>query len=127
MSMSSEERKQLLNQLAEGKITASQAADLINGSKKDKPAQGEISQPIRSSQTIEVTKQDIINMEQQDSKGSRPTWFHVRVSDQKSGKNRVTVNIPLRLIRPKRNPLQQYGQSPHALRFRKVPRPKYNL
>lgn len=98
MSKSSEERKQLLNQLAEGKITASQAADLINGSKKDKPAQGEISQPISGSQTIEVTKQDIISMEQQDSKGSRPTWFHVRVSDLKSGKNRVTVNIPLRLI-----------------------------
>lgn len=98
MSMSSEERKELLNQLAEGKINASQAADLINGSKKDKPAQEEILQPISGSQTIEVTKQDIIKMEQQDSEGSRPTWFHVRVSDLKSGKNRVTVNIPLRLI-----------------------------
>ena len=98
MSMSSEERKELLNQLAEGKINSSQAADLINGSKKDKPAQEEILQPISGSQTIEVTKQDIIKMEQQDSEGSRPTWFHVRVSDLKSGKNRVTVNIPLRLI-----------------------------
>ena len=98
MSMSSEERKELLNQLAEGKITASQAADLINGSKKAKPVQEEISHPISGSQTIEVTKQDIIKMEQQDSEDSRPTWFHVRVSDLKSGKNRVTVNIPLRLI-----------------------------
>ena len=98
MPMSSEERKELLNQLAEGKINASQAADLINGSKKDKPAKEEILQPISGSQTIEVTKQDIIKMEQQDSEGSRPTWFHVRVSDLKSGKNRVTVNIPLRLI-----------------------------
>lgn len=98
MSMSSEERKELLNQLAEGKINASQAADMINGSKKDKQAQEEISQPLSDSQTIEVTKQDIIKMEQQDSESSRPTWFHVRVSDLKSGKNRVTVNIPLRLI-----------------------------
>jgi hypothetical protein len=98
MSMSSEDRKELLNQLAEGEITASQAAELINGSKQEKPAQEEMSHPLSGSQTIEVTKQDIIKMEQQDGEGNRPTWFHVRVSDLKSGKNRVTVNIPLRLI-----------------------------
>ena len=98
MSMSSEDRKELLNQLAEGEITASQAAELINGSKQEKPAQEEMSHPLSGSQTIEVTRQDIIKMEQKDGEGNRPTWFHVRVSDLKSGKNRVTVNIPLRLI-----------------------------
>ena len=98
MSMSSEDRKELLNQLANGEITASKAAELINGSKQENPAQEDVSIPLGGSQTIEVTKQDIIKMEQQDSEGNRPTWFHVRVSDLKSGKNRVTVNIPLRII-----------------------------
>jgi hypothetical protein len=39
MSMSSEDRKELLNQLAKGEITASKAAELINGSKQERPAQ----------------------------------------------------------------------------------------
>lgn len=97
MSMSSEERKALLSQLAEGKITANEVADLLNSSEVESIKE----EPVRNSSsegTLEVTKQDIFELEENKASADRPTWVHVRVSDLKSGKNRVTVNIPLRLI-----------------------------
>ena len=30
---------------------------------------------------------------------TRPSWLRVRVSDMKTGKNKVTVNVPMRLVR----------------------------
>lgn len=98
MAMSMEERRELLDQLAQGKISAGEAAELLNNPKAESGTNDEVSGPFSENQAIEITKQDIIKMEEQESDRGKPAWFHVRVSDLKSGKNRVTVNIPLRLI-----------------------------
>ncbi|MCI0398854.1 MAG: hypothetical protein L0322_28530, partial [Chloroflexi bacterium] len=34
-----------------------------------------------------------------DSQEGRPAWLHIRVSDLATGKNKVTVNVPLRLVK----------------------------
>jgi hypothetical protein len=97
MSMSNKERRVLLSQLAEGKISANEVADLLNSSQEE-PIKDEPARTSGSEATLEVTKKDIIELEDNKASADRPTWVHVRVSDLKSGKNRVTVNIPLRLI-----------------------------
>ena len=96
MSLSSEERKDILQQLAEGKISVADASVLLNGT--DFQGKEKLEQPFPvPDKTLQITKEDIIEGPAS-SQGERPTWFHIRVNDLKSGKNRVTVNIPLRLV-----------------------------
>lgn len=70
-----EERMQILNMIASGHITAADGAKLLealeSASSQDKAA----------------------------SSGSSRRWFRVRVTDMRSGKPKVNVNIPLGLVR----------------------------
>ncbi len=73
---SAEERMQILRMIEEGKISASEGAELLRaleGSDRSSP-----SEPLKGS--------------------SRPRWFRVRVTDTKSGRNKVNVNIPMGLV-----------------------------
>lgn len=75
-----EERLRVLKMLQEGKITASQAAQLLE-------ALEEIPSPnsIKTPATAAVP--------------SRPgKWFRVRVTDTDSGKTRVNVRLPLNMV-----------------------------
>lgn len=75
---SAEERMQILKMIQEGKISAEEGAKLLQalsaGGKGDKrsapPPPG----------------------------ASDPRWFRVRVTDLRSGKNKVNVNIPMGLV-----------------------------
>jgi hypothetical protein len=76
---STEERLQILKMIQEGKITAEEGAKLLQalgaGNKSDRrtptpPPMG----------------------------ASDPRWFRVRVTDTRSGKNKVNVNIPMGLV-----------------------------
>jgi hypothetical protein len=70
-----EERIQILNMIAEGKITAEEGAKLLSalGKKQDAP------RPPRPG-------------------GSSARWFRVRVSDAETGRSKVNVNIPMGLV-----------------------------
>lgn len=94
MSNDISERHGILRLLATGKINVDEAADLLQSlsnqesasesslSKGSQPPQGE---------PLKVTEQEI---------GSpQPRWLHVQVTDLKSGKGKVTVNLPLNLVR----------------------------
>lgn len=76
---STEERLQILKMIQEGKISAEEGAKLLQalsvGGKSDKrpPAP-----PMTGS--------------------NDPRWFRVRVTDTRSGKNKVNVNIPMGLV-----------------------------
>ena len=73
---STEERMQILRMIEEGKISASEGADLLRAlEKKDS---GGPSEPLRGA--------------------SQPRWFRVRITDLNSGKNKVNVNIPMGLV-----------------------------
>lgn len=74
-----EERLQILKMIQEGKISAEEGAKLLQalsvGGKSDKRAPAP---PVTGS--------------------SDPRWFRVRVTDTRSGKNKVNVNIPMGLV-----------------------------
>jgi len=72
----SEERMQILKMIEAGTISASEGAELLRALEKDKSSQP--SEPLKGA--------------------SEPRWFRVRVTDTKTGKNKVNVNIPMGLV-----------------------------
>lgn len=79
-------RKEILDLLAKGKISADEAADLLSQPPAatavtvEKPAAPEPPSPPAA-------------------KGTKPSWLHVRVRDLHSGNNKVTVNVPLGMVK----------------------------
>lgn len=71
-----EERMQILKMIEEGKISASEGAELLRALDRDK--QGETAVPLKGT--------------------SKPRWFRVRVTDLTQGRNKVNVNIPMGLV-----------------------------
>jgi hypothetical protein len=72
-----EERMQILNMVAEGQISAEEGAKLLaalDPEKIKKGAGGAFSEP------------------------SEPRWFRVRVTDLETGRNKVSVNLPMSLV-----------------------------
>jgi hypothetical protein len=72
-----EERMQILRMVAEGKISAEEGAKLLAALETDK-----------SKKEGRPTAQD----------PSEPRWFRVRVTDLETGKNKVSVNLPMSLV-----------------------------
>jgi hypothetical protein len=72
-----EERMQILKMIEEGKISAADGAELLRALSKDKGNQSPI-EPLKGA--------------------SNPRWFRVRITDMKSGRNKVNVNIPFGLV-----------------------------
>lgn len=72
---STEERMQILKMIEEGKISASEGADLLRALEKKDTSSAE---PLRGA--------------------SQAKWFRVRITDVSSGKNKVNVNIPMGLV-----------------------------
>lgn len=109
--MSEMERKEVLDMLAAGKITAAEAAELLSSlSKGAQPAAEALKEksPERGSVEDEVFvldetaawkpvekpyPSDIVT-----SNGDKPRWLRIRVRDMATGRNKVTVNLPLRLV-----------------------------
>jgi hypothetical protein len=72
-----EERLQILKMIEEGKISAAEGAELLRAldQKSDRGPQLE---PLKGA--------------------SAPRWLRIRVTDIKSGRNKVNVNIPMGLV-----------------------------
>ena len=73
---STEERLQILRMIEEGKISASEGAELLRA--LDQSTQKQQSEPLKGA--------------------SKPRWFRVRVTDTMNGRNKVNVNIPMGLV-----------------------------
>jgi hypothetical protein len=69
----SEERMQILHMIESGQITAEEGAKLLAALKS---GSGQDDQP----------------------QGGAPRWFRVRVTDLRSGKNKMNINIPMALV-----------------------------
>jgi len=72
-----EERMQILRMVAEGKISAEEGAKLLAALEAD-----------TSKKEGRATAND----------PSEPRWFRVRVTDLETGKNKVSVNLPMSLV-----------------------------
>lgn len=77
---STEERMQILNMVAEGKISAEEGAKLLAALEPEKK------------------KAAGIRIGGAPGAPSEPKWFRVRVTDLESGKNKVSVNLPIGLV-----------------------------
>ncbi len=73
---STEERMQILGMVAEGTITAEEGAKLLAA--------------------LEPTKKKEVRLTA--GAPSEPRWFRVRVTDLESGRNKVSVNLPMSLV-----------------------------
>lgn len=94
MSISAQERQEVLQLLAEGKITVEEAAALLSGAKESEATAEKEAAPAALDETIKVEPEDA-----PEKSAAGPGWLHVRVSDMKTGKNKVLVNVPMRLVR----------------------------
>jgi hypothetical protein len=86
-------RREILQMLANGSITAEEAGDLLQQLKAEPaeaapPAAPEFSEPLPA-EPGELALQP----------GRKARWLNIRVTDSDSGRNRVSVRIPLSLAR----------------------------
>ncbi len=87
MSLSSEKRTEILQLLADGKITADEAAELLSPTPQ---AEAETPTPPPTPEVVQETTT---------SNSKKPKWLHVQVNDLATGKSKVKVNIPLRMVK----------------------------
>jgi hypothetical protein len=87
--MSKVNRLEILELLSNGKITAAEAADLLSDvgvpAEAAPPAPEKIPAPPLPPAPPGTDHE--------------PSWFRVRVANLETGKNRVTVNIPIRMMK----------------------------
>lgn len=89
------ERQEILELLAKGKINAEEAAELLS-SGTAKAAAEKVAEPVPTPQKpAEPVPPEAPSVE---ATGKKPAWFKVRVRNLETGKNKVTVNIPLRMV-----------------------------
>lgn len=93
MENSRSSRQEVLQLLAAGKISASEAAELLESAKNQDQGETNVKEsttesPISSLKAAEGSQSE-----------NGPNWLRVRVTDLKTGKGKVTVNVPLRLVR----------------------------
>lgn len=93
MSDEYDRRKEILDLLAAGKISSTAAAELLSSTHE--PAQEPAGEPETIKQSVAADEGSIKMVEAYDA----PSWLRVRVSDLSSGKGKVSVNIPLRLVK----------------------------
>ncbi|MCP4426625.1 MAG: DUF2089 domain-containing protein [Chloroflexi bacterium] len=96
-------RQEILNLLANGKITADEAADMLNALKTKAPVPPVDPEPpadLEMSPDLEPPAEPVaVKAEPKPAaSGKKPAWFRVRVRDLESGANKVSVNIPLRML-----------------------------
>ena len=88
--MSKPSRMEILELLSNGKITAAEAANLL--SDIGEPTATETAPPAEKAPTPTPPPSAAKD-------GQEPSWFRVRVANLETGKNRVTVNIPIRMMK----------------------------
>jgi hypothetical protein len=110
MMTTAEERIKILKKVADGELTAAEAAEMLAvepagqievdleapAALKNEAATAEAMAPAIEVEEIPAGKADGSPTQQA---GKKPTWLHVRVDDLSTGKRKVTVNIPLRLMK----------------------------
>ena len=121
-----EERQKILEMVASGKLSAAEAAELMASIGSEAPEAPRVPQPPQVPQPprvpeppqapgapmappvdeAEIVKSIKVEematageMAGSAAGGKKATWLHVRVSDLNTGKGKVTVNSPLRLMK----------------------------
>ena len=100
--MTPEERREILEMVASGKISADEASALLQG---DTPAKSADTPPAEQVIPVEEERPEPVKKvadrpaTETTPSALRGRWLHIHVSDLKSGSRRVSVNVPLGLVR----------------------------
>ena len=82
-------KKEILEKLASGEISATDAAQLLNQPEETAEIPKATPTPAPAPKPEAETAVE----------GDAPTWFRVRVKNMETGKNKVSVNIPIRMLK----------------------------
>ncbi|MEZ4643465.1 MAG: hypothetical protein R3E31_12160 [Chloroflexota bacterium] len=96
--MSVESRKEILDLLANGKIGVDEAAEMLAkasapAAAAPEPATAPEAKPEPPLAAAPVKEKPVVE------NGQNPGWFRIRVSNLETGKSKVSVNIPLRMLK----------------------------
>ena len=91
-------KKEILDKLAAGEISATDAAQLLNQPEEtaEKP---EVAQKVKIVTKAATADPQSAPAAEKVRDGEMPTWFRVRVKNMETGKNKVSVNIPIRMLK----------------------------
>lgn len=101
--MTADERREILDLVAAGKLSADQAMTLLQS---ETPAAK--AEPESAEQVIRVEEEDLEGAKEKSpavlatkegKDAGRGRWLHIHVNDLKSGDRRVSVNVPLGFLR----------------------------
>ena len=84
-------KKEILDKLAAGEISATEAVQLLN--QTDETAVAPKAAPTPAPAPAPAP------MPEKSAEGKAPSWFRVRVMNMETGKNKVSVNIPIRMLK----------------------------
>lgn len=98
-----EERHKILELVAAGKLSAQEAASLLNAPVPEEDGEQMPELPAETPAAAAASKMPerrvVAAKETERERTGGPSWLRVRVRDLASGRNKVSVNIPLRLMR----------------------------
>ena len=92
------DRKEILDLLSQGKITAEEAAEMLSKLTAETAVSEKEAPPVVE-KVIEVEKETAVPEKQPAAAKNGPSWFKVRVRNLETGKNKVSVNIPIRMFK----------------------------
>lgn len=93
-------RREILDLLAGGKISATEAAELLSGVAAEAAAPEEAAEkPLKVEFAAEPDEEMAAEALKGPEKKKKLRWLHIRVGDLETGKSKVTVNLPLPLVR----------------------------
>lgn len=88
-------RKEILDLLAKGKITAAEAADMLTGASQAE----EVPEPEVLKAEIPVEEEIDVTAVKPTNDATSPRWLRVRVRNMETGKNKVSVNLPFGMFK----------------------------
>ncbi len=86
--MSENQKREILELLEKGKISAQEAADMLGRTSRKEQVADE---PIAAAEIPAMPHKSVYK--------TRPTMFRVRVRNMQTGENKVTVNIPVGMLK----------------------------
>ena len=84
--------------VAGGKISAAEAATMLAGGQEEAQAPAEAVTKETETVPAEMTA-PASALPEKAATGDGPSWLRIRVNDMASGRNKVSVNIPLRMMK----------------------------
>ncbi len=93
-------RKEILDLLAGGKISADEAAELLaSAATEQSTAENVEEMPLKVDLEEEFSTETAATNAETVGQKKKLRWLHIRVGDLETGKSKVSVNLPLPLVR----------------------------